>query len=593
MKSFRMLQASGTQIVDPAGKPVLLKGCNFGNWLLLEMWMLEINDVRDEHEFQDILTRRFGEAEKDRLMEAYRESWIGERDFEMARRFGFNVIRLPFNYRLLEDDRKPLELKPDAFKWLDAAVAMAQKHGLYVILDLHGVQGGQSEDHTTGRAKQNRLWSDEQSRRRAVWLWGRIAEHFKDSAVVAAYDLINEPYGAVTDAQRETLAGLVDEMHREIRATGDRHILFAPATLAGFQFYGSPAERGWENVGFTKHFYPGLFGQDPTPESHSLFISRTLPPVEAQLKRVRAPFLVGEFNVVFQRVGGAALMRHYFDLYASKGWASTMWAYKLLRRKGGLGPDTWAMVVNKDPLPPFNIRVSTAAETESYFRWLGTMEYDVYENLGAALAMAEPPPVFALPQIQTQLHEPPAEHDPAPWQANDINESLRGGQWVYSPASMDIYGGGADIWDANDQFRFLSQRVQSDFTLQATIKSLADSHVYAKAGLMLRRSLDSSSAHLLLHVFPNGEVSIGWRAENGKLTEQKSLGSAPFPIALRLRRKGDSLEIGFTPPGQKEHVTRMRVPDALRGEASVGFAVLSHDNRCLTTASFEDIRLTR
>ena len=53
-------------------------------------------------------------------MELYRQNWITDRDFKIVRSFGFNVVRVPFNYTLLEDDERPMQLKPDAFKWLDA-----------------------------------------------------------------------------------------------------------------------------------------------------------------------------------------------------------------------------------------------------------------------------------------------------------------------------------------------------------------------------------------------------------------------------------------------------------------------------------------
>ena len=155
VKAPPFLRAEGTRIVDADGNPVILKGCNLGNWLLLEMWMLDLRGIRDQYEFESILAQRFGPAEKDRLMELYRSNWIRERDFEVVRSFGFNVVRLPFNYRLLEDDANPFQLRPDAFKWLDAALRMAQGAGLYVILDMHGVPGGQSDDHTTGHAGQN------------------------------------------------------------------------------------------------------------------------------------------------------------------------------------------------------------------------------------------------------------------------------------------------------------------------------------------------------------------------------------------------------------------------------------------------------
>ena len=99
--------------VNESGSPVVLKGCNAGNWFLLEMWMLDFYEVRDQARFESTLEGRFGREKKDRLMELFRENWITPRDFELIRSFGFNVVRLPINYTLLMDDDRPYELKAD------------------------------------------------------------------------------------------------------------------------------------------------------------------------------------------------------------------------------------------------------------------------------------------------------------------------------------------------------------------------------------------------------------------------------------------------------------------------------------------------
>jgi endoglucanase len=159
----------GTEFVDAKGQPVILRGCNLGNWLLLEMWMLAIDEdvFPDQHSFEANLTTRFGEAEKDRLMELYRANWITPRDFELVRSFDFNVVRLPFNHRLVEDPAAPGTCREAGLAWLDRAIAMAEAAGLHLILDMHGVPGGQSLDHPTGRVGQNRLWSDPDCVRRS------------------------------------------------------------------------------------------------------------------------------------------------------------------------------------------------------------------------------------------------------------------------------------------------------------------------------------------------------------------------------------------------------------------------------------------
>ncbi len=381
-----MLRADDTRIVDPAGKPVVLRGCNLGNWLLLEMWMMEWRSVHDQHEMEETLRSRFGDAECHRLMEVYRENWISARDFDLIPTFGFNVVRVPFNCTLLEDDSKPYVLKPDAFKWLDHALAEACRVGLYVILDMHGVPGGQSVDHTTGRRKQNKLWTSEEHQKRTAWLWKEIATHFKDEPRVAAYDVINEPFGDYETPQHlPAMPGVFDRIYRSIRSVDSRHLVFIPGARQGIECYGMPADHGWDNVGFTEHYYPGLFGDKAAAETHDEFIRDFLPARQKYMRKARTPMLIGEFNAVLDLVGGGRRTAEYFRVYGDMGWAATMWCYKLADLAGGVKPERWWMVKNRDPLPVVDPLASSMQELEAFFRHLGTMPYVVNEDLRSAL----------------------------------------------------------------------------------------------------------------------------------------------------------------------------------------------------------------
>src|SRR5689334_10602335 len=128
--SLPALHADGTRMVDAAGKPVTLRGCNIGNWLMLEPWMLgNLIDVQDQGRLTDILCRRFGGERGMRLMNLYRESYITPRDFDLVKSFGFNLVRVPFDYRLLQDEAPPYAMRPDAFRWLDRALELAEAAG--------------------------------------------------------------------------------------------------------------------------------------------------------------------------------------------------------------------------------------------------------------------------------------------------------------------------------------------------------------------------------------------------------------------------------------------------------------------------------
>lgn len=114
------------------------------------------------------------------------------------------------------------------------------------------------------------------------------------------------------------------------------------------------------------------------------------------LKQWQVPFLAGEFNVVFDKAGGAAMMRRYYDIFASNGWEATMWSYKIVKRRGGQHPNNWYMVTNRDELKIPRFRTSSRKEIEGFFQRMGTMEYAQNEELRKALT-SPPPPALKLP----------------------------------------------------------------------------------------------------------------------------------------------------------------------------------------------------
>jgi glucan 1,3-beta-glucosidase len=337
------LHTQGTKWVDAAGRPVTLRGCNLGNWLLQEMWMhtMQLEGIPDQYTLEQVLATRFGEKQKDALLEVYRSNYITGRDFRIIKSFGLNVVRLPIWYTLIEDEAHPYHLRPNAWEHLDRALRSAEVAGLYVILDLHGAAGGQSNEHHTGQEGQNKLWGNAEYQRRTVWLWKQIAARYRDRNVVAGYDLLNEPWAA----PQEQVRSLLLECYRAIREVDPDHIIIFAGFPEGFEFLGKPAEQGLTNVAVDMHFYPGVFGGEATVETHEQWL-KELPKWQTRLETMGLPMLIGEMNVVFKRAGGAKMMRREFDAYSRLGWATTMWSYKVFGDDGTAGGG-WGMVTNR------------------------------------------------------------------------------------------------------------------------------------------------------------------------------------------------------------------------------------------------------
>ena len=390
------IQTRGTEFVDESGKRVILKGCNLGNWLIIELWMFGgcIQTSDQAHLFAK-LDERFGAGRAKQLMDVYRSSWITQRDFDQLKSFGFNAVRLPIDYRLLQSDQAPYEIKPDGFKWIDRAVDFAQNAGIYIILDLHSAPGGQSTDQCTGQSGQNKLWNNPMNQKREVDIWRAIATRYRERSNVAGYDLMNEPYADHKMDVRSELRKMMTDCYTAIRATGDKHVMFFPGALGSFpSFYDDPHVAGWSNVGFTEHFYPGLFGDKVAFEGHIRTLTQAVPTRQKWLDTVQSPYYIGEFNPVLDATGGTNVTRAYFDAFARQGWAGTLWSYKLVKPKGGATSNTWYCVSNADPLPKLKLDSSSYEEFENFFSSFAAIPMAVNQPLHDALTRTIP---IALP----------------------------------------------------------------------------------------------------------------------------------------------------------------------------------------------------
>jgi glucan 1,3-beta-glucosidase len=604
-KKLSFLTSAGTDFVNENGERVILKGCNLGSWLNLEMWMMDIKDEEqypDQYTIEEVLQERFGKAEKDRIMDLHRENWITERDFEIIKSLGFNCIRVPFHYNIIEDEDNPMHLRKDAWRWFDSIIDLANKYELYVILDLHAAAGNQNLFDHSGRKNWNKLWGDRIYWKRAAWLWEQIAKRYKDCPTIVSYQPINEPWGGTIEQQTE----LFDYLYQAIRKHDDRHIIIASAHFTGFDHFGDPKDHGWEHVGYSQNFYPGLFGGGSiVPETHKGFLGWLDDELGPKLKSLDIPFLVTEFNVVFDAAGGAEMMRRHYDAYEKHGWAATMWSYKLITspgRKntggwwlitntGGKKTGAWWIVTNGTALPAVDFNTADKEEIENWFKAFSTVEYEINDPLRDALTATKSP--GQIETVETEkMTVAPAADELKGWTAIDINNPLEGGQKVVSKNAVDLYASGSDVYGTEDQFRFVYKKISGDFTLSATVDYLTFTNTYAKAGLMVRQDLDKNSAFATVNIFPDGSIEIGVRPAKGQSVSTRIVMGPELPgIHLKLVRKGNTVTRYIALGSVKWDMLDSVEFESLATDVHAGVYCTSHDNSTLATAKFRDIKV--
>src|SRR4051812_4074115 len=139
----RPLRTEGTKIVDAQGEPVRLKGVNIGGWLNMENFITGYagNESMMRAAVRDVLGPDNYELFFDRLLSAF----YADADAAFLASLGLNCVRIPLNYRHLEDDDRPGELKEEGFRRLDQAVDACAAAGIWSILDLHALPGYQNQ----------------------------------------------------------------------------------------------------------------------------------------------------------------------------------------------------------------------------------------------------------------------------------------------------------------------------------------------------------------------------------------------------------------------------------------------------------------
>ena len=147
---------------------------------------------------------------------------------------------------------------------------------------------------------------------------------------------------------------------------------------------------------------------------------------------------------------------------------------------------------------------------------------------------------------------------------------------------------GADIWNTADEFHFVDQPLRGDGTITARIATLADPEAYAKAGVMIRQTLDGASTDDFEGVSATqGIVSIH-RDTAGADSTNDGGPNEVAPYWVRLVRVGSVITASSSPDGVNWTVSNT-VDIPMGANVFVGLAVASHDDTQAVTATFDNV----
>lgn len=342
------LEVSSGKIVTASGKPIALRGTCVGGWMNMENF---INGYPgDEGGTRWYMAQTIGAEKAEFFFDRMLDYVLNEEDIRFIKSLGATVVRLPVNYRHFERDDAPFQYLEKGFARLDHAVEWCEKHGIYLIIDLHAVQGWQNTDwHSDNPSRQTLFWTQKQFQDRFVALWEEFARRYKGKNAVAGYNLINEPvtnapYGRFTNTYIPNF-DIINAIYRRavnaIRAIDPDHIIFLEGDYFSSRFEGLEppfadnlvySSHNYTMAGFGPGSYPGQIRGElwDRAKQEQVYQNHEGPRFT---RKHNVPLWVGEFGSAYngprnEKEDRLQALDDQLDIFGHNDTHWTTWTYK-------------------------------------------------------------------------------------------------------------------------------------------------------------------------------------------------------------------------------------------------------------------------
>ena len=178
---------------------------------------------------------------------------------------------------------------------------------------------------------------------------------------------------------------------------------------------------------------------------------------------------------------------------------------------------------------------------------------------------------------------------PAPWASADVGAVALPGSASHSSGTFTVTGSGAGLSGTSDAFHFVYRPMTGDGVVTARVATLAGATSGARAGVMIRETLNARAKHAAVTVGATGGITFHTRARSSKRGTMSWPGdAASAPYWVRLERRGSTVTASQSADGVAwSTVGSDSVPIA--STVLVGLAVTSSSDASAATATFEGV----
>ncbi|HMF42626.1 MAG TPA: silent information regulator protein Sir2, partial [Polyangia bacterium] len=179
---------------------------------------------------------------------------------------------------------------------------------------------------------------------------------------------------------------------------------------------------------------------------------------------------------------------------------------------------------------------------------------------------------------------------PSPWLRQDVGAVGASGAGGYDGATgtFTVRGAGTDVWGTADAFDYVYRPLTGDGWIAARVASIQNTNAWAKAGVMIRDTLDPGSAQaFMLASFSKG-LAFQRRVVTGGDSSNTSGALVAAPVWVKLERIGNQ----FNAFSSLDGTTWTLVGSdqiAMGSTVMVGLAVTSHTTATAAAAKFDNV----
>jgi hypothetical protein len=164
------------------------------------------------------------------------------------------------------------------------------------------------------------------------------------------------------------------------------------------------------------------------------------------------------------------------------------------------------------------------------------------------------------------------------------------GGFVEAPAgTYTMTASGVDIWDPSDQFHFAYKELSGAGAIIAKIESVANTDDWAKAGVMIRDTLEADSSHAMVAITPGNGVWFGRRETAGNISVSTKEAGITAPQWVKLERTiGGLVRAYYSADGSTW--TQLDIASVMMDmPAYIGLALTSHNADATCEAVFSNV----